>query len=238
MKKRVRVDFHVHTCGSGDSLLTWPFILFMCRLRHIDAVAITDHNELDTALKYAKILKKYRITVIPGEEVLTSEGEIIGLFLKKRILPGLSATETVKQIKEQGGLVYIPHPFDKKRHRTVITKEALASVAKDVDMIEVHNGRNIDPLYSEMQRSIAEEYGLPQVVGSDSHAFFELGRNITVLKSVDKSSIKENLSHAVLVKKPCLFISHEWTKVAKALKMIFGGRLDELYGIIRSKCKR
>ena len=165
----MRTEFHVHTCASEDSFLTWPFILLAAKARHIDRIAITDHNELINALKYRKFLGRFGIDVIPGEEVFSKDGEIIGLYLYKKIAPGLSAKETVEKIREQGGIVYVPHPYDAKREKTVLKKEALDAIASDVDLIEAHNGRNISGSYTVKQRHIAEEYGITKVVGSDAH---------------------------------------------------------------------
>ena len=130
-----KIEFHVHTKFSNDSILGLFFILMMCKFRKIDCLVITDHNEIDGAIKYKEKLLKYGIDVIVGEEIFTKDGEIIGLFLNKKIEPYLSAEDTVKRIRKQKGLVYIPHPYDEKRYKTVITQEALEKISKDIDFI-------------------------------------------------------------------------------------------------------
>ena len=144
-----KIEFHVHTRFSNDSILGLFFILMMCKFRKIDCLVITDHNEIDGAIKYKEKLLKYGIDVIVGEEIFTKDGEIIGLFLNKKIEPYLSAEDTVKRIRKQKGLVYIPHPYDEKRYKTVITQEALEKISKDIDFIEIHNGRNIRSIFKQ-----------------------------------------------------------------------------------------
>ena len=234
----MRTEFHVHTCASKDSILTWPFILAAAKVRHIDCIAVTDHNEIKNALRYRKILSRFGIKVIPGEEVFSKEGEIIGLFLEKRIEPGLSPEETVKRIREQGGVTYVPHPYDEKRAKTVLKPDALSRISQDVDLIEMHNGRNISASFGIKQKKIADEYGIVKVVGSDAHTFYELGRNVCVCDDLNKDNIKDELTKATFIKKPCIPFSHKHTKVVKALKLLFGGKSDELRGIIRKRRKR
>lgn len=164
MKKDFRIEFHVHTIASKDSLLTKWFMLFMLKIKKINAIAITDHNEIKGALKYKDFFKKKNIDVIVGEEIFTADGEIIGLFLKRKIQEGMSAIDTVKEIVNQNGFVYIPHPYDEKRKDTVLTKKALQEIYKYVDFIEVHNGRNISYEFSEKQNEIANDFTLRKVV--------------------------------------------------------------------------
>ena len=96
----IKAEFHIHTRYSKDSILNKYFILIMCKIKGIKLLAITDHNEIKGALKYSKFLKKHNIDVIIGEEIMTNCGEIIGLFLTKRIEPNLSVEETINLIKE------------------------------------------------------------------------------------------------------------------------------------------
>ena len=140
----LKAEFHVHTRCSKDSMLGKYFILLICKIKKINCIAITDHNEIEGALKYRKLLQKYNIQVIIGEEIFTSDGEIIGLFLKEKISPKLSVKETIKQIKNQDGLVYVPHPYDEKRKKTVLKEEYIKEFSKEIDVIEIHNGRNIE----------------------------------------------------------------------------------------------
>src|SRR5439155_14699260 len=142
-----------------------------CQRRGIDVIAITDHNRIEAKLEFRDTVGQ---RCIVGEEVRTTEGEIIGLFLEEFIPPRLSPEETIAEIKRQGGVVYVPHPFDRIR-RGVITPEALHRVAPLLDAVEVLNAR----LHSASQNGealrFAQERGLLQA-GSDAHTAFEVGR--------------------------------------------------------------
>ena len=109
-------EFHVHTRYSKDSILSYWLLLLILKIKKINTVAITDHNEVAGALKYKDKFKKHGIELIVGEEIFTNKGEIIGLGLTTKIEPDLSPKETIKQIKEQNGIVYVPHPYDEKRY--------------------------------------------------------------------------------------------------------------------------
>lgn len=223
-----RTEFHVHTRASRDSLMGKHALFAMCRLKHIGCVAITDHDELSGALAVKPWMEARGVSVIPGEEVMTSEGEIIGLWLSERVEPGLTPEETVAEIRRQGGAVYVPHPYDEKRWRTVLRPEALRRVAGEVDCIEVHNGRNADPSFDEEQERIANELGIPAVIGADAHCFFEVGRNAVVTSApFTREGFAETLSSASFEPSPCHPLAHAATRAVRVLKMVsrgdFGG---------------
>lgn len=236
--KKYRVEFHVHTVHSKDSMLNKFFILLMCKIKKIKCIAITDHNEIKGAVKYEKFLKKHNVNVIIGEEIFTSEGEIIGLFLMNKIEKNLSPEETILQIRKQGGLVYIPHPYDEKRKETVLKSEALKRIYKDVDFIECHNGRNISTMFSIKQNEIAEKYGLTKIIGSDAHTFYEIGRNYCYINSFNKEDLINEIKNAEFYKKKCIKVAHFHTKIAKIIKMMGNGEFSELRRIINKKIRR
>jgi len=233
-----KIEFHVHTIYSKDSLQTFPFMLLACKLKKIDCLAITDHNEIKGAIIYQKKFKKYNIDVIVGEEIFTKDGEIIGLYLNKKIEPGLSAIETVNEIRKQSGLVYIPHPYDLKRIKTVLKSNALDLIKNDVDFIECHNGRNIDKEFSTKQNEIAEKYSKIKIVGSDAHTSCELGRNYVLVDKYSRNTLKEDVENGTLVKAKYKIFSHFITKIDKTLKMIFKGDFYGIYRIIKRKIGR
>lgn len=235
-----KVELHVHTRYSKDSALPLWLIYFVCRLKRIDVIAITDHNTIQGAKAFAYFCGKRGdyVSVIIGEEIMTCEGEIIGLYLDDPIPRGLSAEDTVGRILQQGGVVYVPHPYDVKRSKTVLKESALARIANKVDCIECHNGRNISEYYSNEQQAISEKYHLSQVVGSDAHTCFELGRNYMLLEAEDLSKperFKEALPSALMHKKPCLQFSHQITKAVRILKMIKNGKYREIIEKIKGK---
>lgn len=241
----MKTELHIHTRYSHDSLLCINLIGLICKIKKINCVAICDHNTISGGITAKKILPRFGIEVIVGEEIFTKSGEIIGLFLSSNIPAGLSASETVREIKEQGGLVYIPHPYDEKRHKTVISREALVDIAEFVDLIEIHNGRNITQIFSEVQKEIAQKYMNKQktafICGSDAHIFFELGRNYIVSEKFDCGNpalFKEALMSSKMVTAKNQSVSHKITKIIRLIKLIVNGDVNELFGIISRKCKK
>lgn len=216
----------------------WALYL-MAKLRGIDCFAITDHNEVAGALKYKPWLESKGIQVIVGEEVFTTEGEIIGLFLKERIQPGLTPEETIEEIRQQDGIVYLPHPYDEKRNKTVLSESAQIRLAKSFDCVEIHNGRNIKRSFSKIQKDKALKLHLLPVVGGDSHVFFEVGRNICITK---KPFTRENfidlLNNARFQTLDCLAFAHQVTRLVRIKKLIAKGDYDGLRRAVNRKLAR
>lgn len=232
----INVELHTHTCHSHDSTLGKWFYLLMLKLRRIDVVAITDHNEIKGALKFKAFLERYSIKVIIGEEIFSSKGEIIGLFINTKISPGKSPRDTMIEIKKQGGIVYIPHPYDEKRYKTVLVEEEIQKNQDLIDVIEIHNGRNIKGYFSDIQLEIANRYSVAKAVGSDAHTFLELGRNYNVMEDFKGAQeFKDNLQSAQYVQRDCLQVAHHITKFARVFKLIKRGKYSELYRIINKK---
>ncbi len=134
---KIKIDFHTHSVVSPDGALTEAHYQKMLQTG-LDCVAITDHN---TTAFAQKLHKKLGDQIIVGEEITTTQGEIIGLYLTDDVPAGLTGLETVKVIKKQRGLVYIPHPFETVRKG--ITQEVLDKIADFVDIIETNNGRAV-----------------------------------------------------------------------------------------------
>ena len=237
--KKYKTEFHVHTRYSKDSILSFWLIKLMCKIKGINTLVICDHNEVSGSLKYKEKFKKYNIEIIVGEEIFTIDGEIIGIGLNKKIEPNLTPKETIKQIKEQNGIVYIPHPYDEKRYKTVLKEEQIKLNKKNIDYIEIHNGRNISKSYDIKQNEIAEKYNLTKIIGSDAHTFFELGRNYILtdnkvtIEELRKKKIKYEFNQ-----KGCIKFAHSWTKVARIIKMVGRGDFNGIYRAINRKCKR
>lgn len=180
----VKVDLHVHTIASGDSLLNFSDLANACLARGLDGVAVCDHNAIWGALEVQRFCENTDIRVIVGEEINTTRGEIIGLFLSAQIPPGLSLTETIAAIREQGGVVYVPHPFDRFRAR-VIEPEALISIESEIDVLEVLNARNWTADGNRRARVFAAERHLLQGAGSDAHSRQEVGNAYVVMRSFE-----------------------------------------------------
>ena len=239
----MKLEVHIHTKYSKDSLLSLFLLYMKCVMFRIDWVAITEHNNIDGALNFKKFCEKHgkKVNVIVGEEILTTKGEIIGLYLTENIPPLLSPTETIDRVKKQGGVVYVPHPYDEKRYKTVLSEEDIKLNKDRIDCIEIYNGRNVSHEYAIKQREIAEKYDLPFVVGSDAHTWIEIGRIYMLCPEMDLSTaenFKKLLTEVKFETKPCIKISHQITKVAKLFKLLVRGNINELCRIIFKKLER
>lgn len=170
----IDVDLHMHTDHSGDCATPVEVLLATARDQGLGAIAVTDHNEVSGALDAAKKAADYGVKVIVAEEVKTKDqGEVIGLFITEKIPRGMTLQETIAEIKRQGGLVYVPHPFD--RMHAVPDYEHLLDVVDDIDLIEVYNPRVAIGAFNEEAQRFAEKYRIPAAAGSDSHVAAGLG---------------------------------------------------------------
>ncbi len=168
----IDVDLHMHTDHSYDCATPVEVLLAEARARGLGAVAVTDHNEISGALEARA--KANGVKVIVGEEVKTKEqGEVIGLFIEEKIPRGMTLQETIAEIKRQGGIVYVPHPFD--RMHSVPDYEHLLAVIDDVDAIEVFNPRIAISEFNEEAVRFAAKYRIPAGAGSDAHVPQGLG---------------------------------------------------------------
>jgi hypothetical protein len=168
----IDVDLHMHTDHSNDCATPVEVLLAEARTRGLGAIAVTDHNEISGALDARA--KANGVKVIVGEEVKTKEqGEVIGLFIEEKIPRGMTLQETIAEIKRQGGLVYVPHPFD--RMHAVPDYEHLLPVIDDVDAIEVFNPRIAISEFNEEAVRFAAKYRIPGGAGSDAHVPQGLG---------------------------------------------------------------
>jgi predicted metal-dependent phosphoesterase TrpH len=168
----LRIDLHIHTHHSSDSLLQPEEIIETCQRLGLDGIAVLDHGTMAGALEVAALAP---LPVIVGAEIKTTEGEIAGLFLGEEIPRGLSPEETIARIKAQGGLVYIPHPFDRLR-RSTLSQEALMRVLPQVDILEAFNSRVMLSTDNRRAAEFAQQRGIPTGAGSDAHTTREIGR--------------------------------------------------------------
>ena len=237
-----KLETHVHTKYSHDSIMPFWLLYLKCRVLGINYIAITEHNNLIGANKFREYCRKRgnKINVIIGEEIMTTEGEIIGLFLKNEIVAGLPPDITIKRILEQKGIVYIPHPYDLKRWKTVLKEYVIEQNKNDIHCIEIHNGRNISTEYDEEQGKIAEKYQILPVIGSDAHTIFEIGRNYMISKTEPNNP--QNFLIAIQEKKivinKCLKYSHWLTKIDRVIKFVIRRDFNGLYRTINKKFRR
>lgn len=170
----MKIDMHVHTCYSKDATLSLQTIMETSRRRGLDGVAITDHNTIAGALALKEIAP-WPFLVIVGEEIDTTKGEILGLFLKEEIPRGLTPEEAMARIREQGGLVGVPHPLDRVR-RSAMGQVALLDILDELDFLEGFNSRVTFPSDNRKVQALAQAQGLPLTAGSDAHTAYEIGR--------------------------------------------------------------
>jgi predicted metal-dependent phosphoesterase TrpH len=171
----IDVDLHMHTDHSPDCATPVEVLLETARDRGLGAIAITDHNEVSGALEARELAQRIDgLQVIVAEEVKTAgQGEVIGLFIEERIPRGMTMAETIAEIRRQGGLVYVPHPFD--RLHSVPDYEHLLNVVDEVDILEVFNPRVALTAFNEEAERFARKYRIVPGAGSDSHVAQGLG---------------------------------------------------------------
>ena len=167
----IKADLHIHTAYSPDSKVSLERLIARCREVGINCVAITDHNTIAGALEMKRLAP---FKVIVGEEIQTLTGEVIGYFLSEEIPKGLPAEETARRIKEQGGAVCIPHPFDRLRLST-LRRQSLEALVPYTDIVEVFNSRLILRRQCAKAQRFAQAHGLLSSAGSDAHTTFEVG---------------------------------------------------------------
>jgi predicted metal-dependent phosphoesterase TrpH len=167
----LKADLHVHSAYSFDCRTSLQGIISACQKRGINCIAVADHASAEGGLKLQGLTS---IRVIVAEEVLTPHGEIMGMFLKETVPSPLSAEEAIKRIHGQGGLVCVPHPYDRLRPSAYNGKDLIA-IMPSVDVIEVLNSRSLMPGVSSKAFNLAREYNKPASAGSDAHTPQEIG---------------------------------------------------------------
>jgi predicted metal-dependent phosphoesterase TrpH len=180
----VRVDFHTHSVLSPDGSITAHEYRQALDDGVLDCVAITDHNEIAFAQELQRELGSDKIIV--GEEIMTMSGEIIGLFLHEKIRPGATVEETVQHIKQQGGLVYIPHPLETARKG--LSLDTMLRIVHDIDIIETANGRAFLQNKGPETLRWARQQHLPMAAASDAHRATTLGKTYTLLDDIPSTS--------------------------------------------------
>jgi len=213
----MKVDMHVHTCYSKDATLSLETIMESCEQRGLDGVAITDHNTIAGALALKEIAP---FLVIVGEEIDTTKGEILGLFLKEEIPGGLMPEEAMARIREQGGLVGVSHPLDRLR-RSAMRQVALLDILDELDFLEGFNSRVTFPSDNRKAQALAQAQGLPITAGSDAHTAYEIGRAYVEMSNFNgRDGFLEALKEAQIfgrLSPPWIHLVSTWTKLRRRL---------------------
>lgn len=179
----LKADLHIHTRYSMDCQTPLDKIISRCQELGINCIAIADHGTTAGALEMQKIAP---FKVIVAEEILTTQGEIMGMFLKETIPSGITPQEAVRQIRAQGGLVNIPHPFETIRGSAL--KDAMIDeIARDIDLMEVLNSRSPFPANTNKARDFAARHNIPGGAGSDAHTVLEIGNAYIEMPDFDTS---------------------------------------------------
>jgi glycosyltransferase involved in cell wall biosynthesis len=220
-RDHIHCDLHMHTDHSPDCATPVELLLETAKERGLGAIAITDHNEISGALEARELAGRIGgIKVIVAEEVKTAhEGEVIGLFLEQKIERGMSMAETIGEIRRQGGLVYVPHPFD--RLHSVPDYEHLLKVVEEIDILEVFNPRIAISSFNEEAVRFARKYAIVPGAGSDSHVAQGLGSVKIRLRDFEgPEEFLESMRQADIVRK------HKNLVYVQALKFLqtSGGR--------------
>ncbi len=203
-RPKIDVDLHMHTDHSHDCATPVEVLLATAHERGLGAIAVTDHNEISGALAARERAGQLGIDVevIVGEEVKTAnQGEVIGLFIDEKIPKGMTLAETIAEIKRQGGVVYVPHPFD--RLHSVPDYENLLDVVSEIDAIEVFNPRVAINAFNEEAERFAAKYRIAAGAGSDSHVAQGLGSVRLRMPVFDgPAEFKQALRDAEIITKP------------------------------------
>ena len=180
----VLADLHLHTGWSHDCQIPVAELLDHAEQTELGAIAVTDHNVFGGALEAVELAHDRDLIVIPGEEVKTDEqGEVIGLFLEEEIPSGMSFGETIAAIRAQGGLVYLPHPFD--RIHTCPDPSTVHRHLADIDVLEVYNARLLFEAYNDEALRFARKYGLTMGAGSDAHVLQGVGTGVMRMRAFE-----------------------------------------------------
>lgn len=215
-----RVELHCHTRYSPDSMTSARAIIASARKRNLQRIAITDHNRIAGALEAQKLAPDM---VIVGEEIMTTQGEIIAWFVQELVPKGLTPAETIRRLRTQGAVIGIPHPLDSLRKSSAMGREATLAIIGDVDALEVLNARSANMADNEQARALAQAHNKLMTAGSDAHTPGEIGRAVVVMPPFhDADSFRTSLAQSHIEGRLSGHHVHIYSTYAKIHKRIFG----------------
>ncbi len=211
------IDLHSHTLWSKDCLVSFETIQRLCRQRGLDRIAITDHNTAQGALAMQQLAPEL---VVVGEEIMTTQGEILAYFVAETVPAGLSPEETIRRLRDQGAVISVSHPFD--RLRKGAWREAdLLRIAPLIDAVEIFNARCLFPEDNQRAQAFARQHGIMGTAGSDAHTVIEYGRAATQMAPFqDAESFRSALRQANYVQRLSPFYVHAGSTAAKWAKRL------------------
>ena len=211
----MKADLHVHTGYSPDCVTSLARIIARCTHLGIECVAITDHNTIAGALDMKRVAP---FKVVIGEEIETTDGEVIGYFISEEIPSGLTALETILRIKKQGGVVCIPHPFDPFRF-SAIHRDSLEALVPHIDIIEAFNSRLLLRRHAARAEAFARKHGLLISAGSDAHTASEVGNAYVEMPDFnDRKQFLSALAQGTITGKissPLVRLRSNWSKLGR-----------------------
>jgi predicted metal-dependent phosphoesterase TrpH len=217
MTRLWNVELHSHTHWSKDCIVRFEAIRALCQRRGIDRIAITDHNTAEGALAMQRAAPDL---VIVGEEIMTTEGEILGYFMKETVPPGLTPEETIRRLRDQGAVISVSHPFDRLR-KGAWDEANLRRIIDQVDAIEIFNARCIYRDDNVRAIAFAREIGVLGTVGSDAHSHLEYGRALQLMEPFsDAETFLESLRAGQSTQRYSGWLAHFNSKTARWSKKL------------------
>jgi predicted metal-dependent phosphoesterase TrpH len=215
----LRTEFHCHTIYSKDCLTTPKKLIDTCKRKGIDRVIVTDHNSIEGAL-HCKEIDPERVII--GEEIMTTEGELLAAYLLEEVPPGLPPQEAINRLREQKAFISVSHPFDKFRNGHW-DEANLLRILPYVDAIETFNSRCMLPRFNFQAQDFAAAHHILGTYGSDAHAAFELGRGTLLLPHYDdaqslKSALKSAIFPKIILGTPLVHFTSRWAVWIKRLR--------------------
>ena len=191
----IKIDLHTHSSASHDGGISPEDYAKILESGSLDYIAVTDHNTIALAQKLQRSLGEH---IIVGEEIMTREGELLGLFLNDTVSSGMSAFDTAKAIATQGGIVYVPHPLETVRKG--LSTETLEMLASVIDIVEVHNGRAVFQNRGPQAHTWARLHNKAVAASSDAHGKAGLGHTYSLIaKKPTAKNLTEQMTHAHFV---------------------------------------
>ncbi|HHY89427.1 MAG TPA: PHP domain-containing protein [Chloroflexi bacterium] len=209
-----KVEFHCHTQYSRDSLTSIQHLIATARQRGLDRLVVTDHNTIRGALEAKKADPEL---IIVGEEILTRKGELLAAFVQEEIPPFLPPREAIRRLREQGAFISVSHPFDLRRNGWQLPD--LLDILPLVDAIETFNARCVNMQNNRDAEEFAREHNIPGTVGSDAHAWFEIGRAVLHLPPFDSAEDLRRVMAAgraqVVLSSPFVHLTSTYAKLVR-----------------------
>ncbi|MGP3667216.1 MAG: CehA/McbA family metallohydrolase [Candidatus Bathyarchaeota archaeon] len=180
---KIKIDTHIHTIFSGDSLITVKDALYISKIKGLDCICVTDHDIVKVTEKFNRESSKNDVIIIPGIEVTTEEGHLVGLGVTRPVKTKLSAAETAEKIREAGGLVVIPHPENPFKHSLKLNKDILSEVKPNaIEALTI-----VQTLLKPNLNKLIKTFNIPLIAGSDSHIPHTVGSIYTIVEVEEKN---------------------------------------------------